>query len=321
MEPLQEQMQRLQSLNVPQTKRPDFEEFWQGVLREVRRAPLDVESTVAEHPIPGMEVRDLTYAALDGTRIRAWLLMPAQARHGPVPCLVHYHGAGGSRGFPSNHVQWVAMGSAVLAMDFRMQGGSTGSQTGFCGGAGGVHLGTLGLPGRKTWYRYWAVVDALRALLVALETPEVDSSRIALCGGSQGGGMCLTVAALMPEHVAIAMPNVPSACRLEKRVFDRAGGYGQIAEYLRRHPEQVEQVCATLSYYDNMNLADRIRCPLLVSVGLKDPVCPPECTYAALNKVSAPMQLCAYPFGEHDGGGAVHGEKMLTFFREHLLAD
>ncbi len=316
---LDERMQELRNLDVPSTARPDFDDFWQGVMRDVRETPLDVRSETVDYPIRTMRVEDLTYAALDGTRVRAWRLLPPEAEDGPVPCVVEYHGAGGSRGYPSNHLRWVAMGAAVVAMDFRMQGGLTGSETGFAGGAGGVNLSTLGLPGRKTWYRYWCVTDALRALRVALETTGVDNSRIAVTGGSQGGGMALTAAALMPEEVALCMANVPSVCRLEKRVFDRAGGYGRIAEYLRRHPDQVDEVCATLSYYDNMNLADRIRCPVLVSLGLKDPVCPPECTYAALNKITVPLEVCAYPFGEHDGGGDVHGEKMLRFFRERLL--
>ncbi len=321
MQPLKDQLAELESLEVPLTRRPDFDEFWNEVLHDVREAPLEVSYETVDYPIRGMEVRDLTFAALDGTRVHAWMLLPPEAKDGPVPCLMHYHGMTGSRGYPSDFLLWVAMGAAVASIDFRMQGGPTNSETGFGGGAGNVYFSTLGLPGRKTWYRYWLVTDALRMLLVALEEPATDSDRIAVCGGSQGGGMCLTVAALMPEHVALAMPNVPSACRLEKRVFSRAGGYGQIAEYLRRHPDEVEEVCATLSYYDNMNLADRIRCPMLVSLGLKDPVCPPECTYAALNRVGAPMEVCAYPFGEHDGGGAVHDQKMLRYFREHMLDD
>jgi len=114
---------------------------------------------------------------------------------------------------------------------------------------------------------------------------------------------------------------VPSSCWLEKRLFDRAGGYGDIAEFLRRHPDTLDQVCTTLSYYDNINLTDRIRCPVLVSVGLKDPVCPAENVYAAYNKIGAPKEIAPYPFGEHDGGGGVHSERKLAFFRRHILGD
>lgn len=130
--------------------------------------------------------------------------------------------------------------------------------------------------------------------------------------------MALSAAAL-ETSVALCMADVPSRCWFERRLFDRAGGYGKVAEFLRRHPDRLETVCRTMSYCDNLNLAERIRCPVLVSVGLKDPVCPPPNVYAACNKIRSQKEICPYPFGEHDGGGAVHNEKKLAFFAEHLL--
>jgi len=296
MELLDRRIAELEALAVPQTKRPDFDDFWRGTLDRVHGAPLGVQGGAVDHPVRSMEVRDLTFDALDGTPIRTWLILPPEAKDGPVPALVCYHGAGGSRGVPSNYVAWAAMGA----------------------GAGQPSLAVLGLTGRREWYRYHAVTDSLLAYRLARETPEIDADRVCVTGGSQGGGMSLTVAALEPS-VALCMADVPSACWLEKRLYDRAGGYGKIAEFLRRHPDRVDEVCATLSYFDNINLADRIRCPVLISLGLKDPVCPPENVYAAANKISSEKELCVYPFGEHDGGGQVHVERKLAFFRRHML--
>lgn len=320
MEMLKEQLAALESLDVPQTKRPDFDRFWAAAVGEVHRVPLGVEAARMPHPIRAMEVRDLTFRGLDGTPVRAWLILPPEAREQKVPAVVCYHGAGGSRGVPSAHVGWVAMGAAVLAYDFRMQGGLTGSETGFASGGGQPMLSLLGIEDKATYYGYHVRTDALRALRVAAETPEIDAGRICVTGGSQGGGMSLSVAGLEPS-VALCMADVPSACWLEKRLFDRRGGWGNIAEFLRRRPDMVDQVCTTLSYYDNINLTDRIRCPVLVSLGLKDPVCPPENVYAAINKIRGEKEVVAYPFGEHDGGGQVHAERKLEFFRRHLLGD
>ena len=317
MDLIDRQLQGLEALDVPQTKRPDFDEFWSETMDAVNSTPLEAEWSVVEHPIRSMEVRDLTYRGLDGTPVRGWVLLPAGAQ-GPLPAVVCYHGATGSRGYPADFCAWVAMGAAVVTHDVRMQGGMTGSNTGFPCGAGSISWATMGLQDKTTWYYFHAWTDALRAFRLAAETPEIDTARIAVNGGSQGGALSLAVAALEPS-AALCMADVPSSCWLEKRLFDRAGGYGQLAEFLRRHPEELDRVCTTISYYDNINLADRIQCPTLVSVGLKDPVCPPENVYAAYNKIPAPKEIAAYPFGEHDGGGAVHAERKLAFFSKHIL--
>jgi cephalosporin-C deacetylase len=212
---------------------------------------------------------------------------------------------------------WLAMGVAVISIDFRMQGGRTGSATGFTG-CGSLYWMTLGIENPRTSYFYCVVTDCLRALTLARETSEIDSARIAVEGGSQGGGAGLQMAGL-DQSVALCMVDVPSWCWWEKRVCDRAGGGGQIANLLLRRPEMIDQVLHTLTYFDNLNHVGNITCPVLVSYGLKDPVCPPDCVHAACNKITAPLEMVPYPFGEHGGGGGWHFEPKLRFFKRHLL--
>ncbi len=305
-----EQLAPLRALQVRETKQPDFDAFWAETVAQATATPLQAALQPLAYPLPGMHVLDLSFAGLDGTPILGWLLLPTAAC-GPVPVVVCYHGAGGSRGEPAHFAHWLLAGCAVLTMDFRMQNGLTGSHTGFAShqSPGWMNMGLLD---KRDFYFYHTWTDALRLLQVAFQRPELDPARVAVEGGSQGGGAALAMAALEPR-VALCMADVPSMCRLEKRVFDRSGGAKHIAEVLRDHPEFVEQVCTTLSYFDNLNLAARIRCPVLVSCGLKDPVCPPDTIFAAYNKITAEKEMVPYPFGEHGGGGTAHLRRKLAF--------
>ena len=58
------------------------------------------------------------------------------------------------------------------------------------------------------------------------------------------------------------------------------GAFAAVADFLRRHPEQTDLVMDNLSYFDTMNMADRITCPVLASVALKDEICPPLMYFA-----------------------------------------
>jgi cephalosporin-C deacetylase len=318
MDLIKQQLKQLEQIDAPQTKRADFDDFWKHAVDTSRTVALDVRGGVVGYPIRAMEVRDITFAGLDGTRVNAWFLLPAAASAKErVPLLVHYHGASGSRELPSGYAGWILQGLAVLSMDFRMQGGMTGSNTGFAGQAKDCWF-NLGLLDRDSHYFYHVWTDALRLIEVGLADARIDPKRVCVEGGSQGGATALAMAALHPA-ATLCMADVPSNCWFERRVFTRSGSANGVAEFLRRYPQHVDKVCETLSYYDNINLADRIRCPTLVSVGLKDPVCPPENVYAAYNKIRAPKEIGVYPFGEHDGGGAYHAERKVEFLARHFF--
>lgn len=316
MQQLADQISKYEALDVSQTKQPDFGAFWAEALRRCDETPLNVQGGVMNYPVPKMEVRDLTFQGLDGTPVRTWLILPPEAKEKKVPVVVHYHGAGWHRGDPSDFSSWILAGFAVVSCDFRMQRGDTGSNTGFPGNS---QFGwwTMGITDLKNSYLFCVWTDCLRAIRLARETPEIDSSRIAVVGGSQGGGMSLGMAAL-DRSVALCIADVPSNCWMDERVYRRAGGAGGIADYLRAYPERVELVHNALSYFDILNHGPNITCRVMVSCGLKDTVCPPDCAYAAYNKITAPKEMVVYPFAEHEGGGPIQNLRRISFAREHF---
>jgi cephalosporin-C deacetylase len=315
---IDKQLEALNSIDVPLTRRPDFQIFWKEALAKVKRVPLNIKMRRIETAFPGIEAFDLTFEGLDGTDVNAWFLLPVQAKEGKVPCVVRYHGSSGSRGVPADHAAWLLTGSAVLAMDHRMQGGRTGSNTGFTGGPAYDEF-IFGIEDKSKYYFYHAVTDALRAVETVLQQDNIDHGRIAVEGGSQGGGASLIVSALHPS-ISLCLADVPSFSYMEKRLFDKTGAANVIAELIKRHPEMLDTVCETLSYFDNINHAENIKCPVLVSVGLKDNVCTPDTVFASYNRIRSPKRISVYPFGEHGGGGAVHFEVKLSFLKEHFFS-
>jgi pimeloyl-ACP methyl ester carboxylesterase len=88
-------------------------------------------------------------------------------------------------------------------------------------------------------------------------------------------------------------------------------GYTAASDWPRDHyPELIARVPGltfddihrVLSYIDTMNLADRIRCPVLMSVGLQDSVCPPHTAFATYNQIRSLKEYRVYPFADHAVG-------------------
>lgn len=303
------QTDQLETVDVPPTAQPDMDAFWKAALRRCEEVPLNVKCSADSSP----EIRNLTFEGLDGTLVHTWLLLPPEAKERKVPVVICCHGANRSRGKPTDFSDWLAAGCAVISPDFRLQRGTTGSMTKF-DGDGKSGWWTLNLNDLMSSYLYCVWTDFLRAVRIARETPEIDPAQIAVEGHSQGGGMALGLAAL-DRSVSLCMADVPSSCWMEHRIETRSGGGAGIANYLANFPERAEIVRRNLSYFDNINLAPGITCPVLVSVGLQDTVCPPECTYAAYNKIRAVKEIAVYPQAGHEGGRLEHRARKLEFVK------
>ena len=154
------------------------------------------------------------------------------------------------------------------------------------------------LEAEKSYYRAVAI-DSLRAVCCALEQPEVDSERVFAFGGSQGGGLTLIVTAL-EKRIRAAVAHVPNLCHMDMGILQSVSSLSEAADFVTRFPDRLSDVLKTLSYFDIMNLGDRIRQPVHVTVGLKDMTCLPETIFAAYNRIcSENKSIEVHPFMGH----------------------
>lgn len=309
----------LESYRAAVTEPHDFAEFWATTLGEARRHELASTYTRVDTGLVAVDTFDVEYCGFGGHRIKAWLHMPATAlRHGPLPGVVQYQGYGGGRGLPHENLMWALAGYAHLVMDTRGQGSeSSYGETDDPVGAGPAHPGfmTRGISSPETYYYRRVFTDAVRAVETLRAHDAVDADTIAVTGGSQGGGITLAVAALVPDLIA-AMPNVPFLSDFPRatRLID-SDPYAEIARYLKTRRYDVERVYATLAYFDAATMARHASAPALFSVGLMDRTCPPSTVFAAYNAYAADKEIAVYPFNDHEGGQGFHFVKQMQWLR------
>jgi len=301
---------------------PDFDAFWQSTLAESRESPLEPRFEPVDVGLRTLESFDLSFSGYRGQRIKAWFilprLLPRQRGKRPLPCVVEYIGYGGGRGLPLDWLIWPSAGYAYLVMDTRGQGSASR-----CGdtpdlpveGSSPHYPGfmTLGILDPRTYYYRRLFVDAVRAVEAARSHPEVDGSRVAATGTSQGGGLTLAVAGLDPD-LAVAMPDVPYLCHYRRAVeITDEAPYSEITRFLRVHRDKIDTVFRTLSYFDGVNFAAAAGAAALFSVGLMDTICPPSTVFAAYNHYAGPKELAAYRYNNHEGGQTDHALVKLRY--------
>lgn len=297
----------------------DFDGFWARTLEESRGHSLAPAFEPVHYGLRTVETHDVTFSGYGGQRVKGWLILPRE-RSGLLPCVVEFLGYGGGRGFATDWLLWSAAGYAHLVMDTRRQGsawgkgdtpdvepeGSNPQYPGFM---------TRGILEPDTYYYRRVFTDGVRAVEAAREHPAIDAGRIAVTGGSQGGGISIAVAALS-DGVRVCMPDVPFLCHFRRATeITDAYPYQEIGRFLLVHRDKVDRVFETLSYFDGVNLAARGAGRALFSAGLMDETCPPSTVYAAYNHWPGEKQIRTYRYNHHEGGGNFQTVEKLRFLQ------
>ncbi len=281
----------------------DFDAYWERALEEMRAVKPETTLVPVDMKAPFVECFDMFFTGVGGARIHAKLMRPAQPAK-PGPAVVFFHGYSGNSSDWNERFGYVAAGFTVAVLDVRGQGGLSEDVGGHKGNTLNGQI-IRGLDGKPEDLLFRSIyLDCAQLIYLVMDMPQVDRSRVGAIGGSQGGGLTLAAAGLVPE-LNRAAPYYPFLCDyLRVWEMDLAkDAYAELKQYFRwfdpRH-ERREAIFTRLGYIDAQFLAARIRCRTLMLTGLMDTVCPPSSQFAAFNKITAPKEVIFYPDFGHE---------------------
>ena len=315
-------LEQLRAYRTETAEPPELDLWWQLRLDEARAKAREPSLTRYEADIYGpVEVYDAEFSGANGDRIRAWYLRPAGAGE-RTPVVVKFIGYGGGRGLPTEHALLPALGYCVFVMDTRGQGGrwTTGATgdypAGQRGGPENAQVMTRGLSRPEDYYYTRLFTDAAMAVETASEL--AGAPRVAVSGVSQGGGLALATAALVPRVVSVCHADVPFLCDIQRAItLAPEAPYTEVSEFLAHHLDLIPAALDTLRYVDCALLARRITARCLLSAGLMDTICPPSTVFAAYNEITAGKDISVHPFTGHVVPVA-HVQRQLRHFRDFL---
>jgi len=106
-----------------------------------------------------------------------------------------------------------------------------------------------------------------RAIDYIQTRPDWDGKTIVIMGTSMGGQQSLVTAGLRPQVTAVIV-NEPSGADSNGDLHGRKAGYPN-------WPSKDPKVMETALYFDTVNLASRIKAPVLAASGFIDTTAPP----------------------------------------------
>lgn len=285
-------------------KPSDHAEYWKRAIDEMNATDPQPEFIPAGYENPVAECFDLYFTGVKGARVHAKLLKPKSVIK-PQPALLQFHGYSGDCGDWQSKFGFVASGFTVAALDCRGQGGLSEDKGGVFGNTlqGHIIRGLDDPDPDNLLYRQIFLDTAMLAKIV-MGLPYVDETRVGAMGGSQGGGLTLACASLVPEIKRLA-PVYPFLSDY-RRVWEMdlaKDAYVELQQYFKRFDprhQKEDAVFTKLGYIDIQYLVERIKGEVLMATGLMDTICPPSTQFAAYNKIKAPKRVEIYPDFGHE---------------------
>ena len=286
------------------TKEPDFDRFWKETVTALRGVDPQFELIdCPEKSTPTLRVYEVKMRSLGGVRIRGWYEVPK--KEGPFPAALRLPGYG-----QNMKPVGIFKDIALLSLNPRGHGNSQEDIK-----AEPKNYWIRGLDDKDLYYYRGAYMDCVRGIDFLCSRKEIDKKKIAVFGGSQGGGLSFAAASL-DQRVSLCAPIVPFLAHWKK--YFRTTNWPEMNEWVESKEERTwERTLKTLSYFDSMNLAARIQCPVFMGVGLQDPVCPPATNFAALNHTKGPKKYQVYARANHSLGPS-HQERVRDWIRENF---
>lgn len=272
----------------PTTTMPaDFNEFWDNAMAKAGQVPMDV--TIKHSDKESNAKIDVYYVRIQSYRKGNYVygVLSVPKGEGRKPAILRLPGAAvrqfhGPSDLASEGFIVLEIGVHGIPVDqdeeiyHQLESGALSGYT------------AQGIDNRDTYYYKRSILGCVRAIDYLCSRDDVDASRIATYGGSQGGMLSIMTAAL-DKRVKCLFAYFPAFCELGGYYYGRAGGW----PHMFRNPNEpnIKARLEVSRYYDTVNFARRLTAPGFYAWGFNDPACCPTSTFSAYNVITAPKQL------------------------------
>ncbi len=273
----------------------DFDAFWAEKVKELQAIPANPVLARSESNHPSVDYWKITMNNIRGSRINGQLARPATGDKFPALLIVQWAGVYGLQpGWVTDRAAegWLALN--ILPHDLPIDKPQEFYRDQSRGDL--RNYWAIGNDDRETSYFLRMYLSCYRAAEYLAQRDDWNGKTLVVMGDSQGGQQTLVTAGFHPRITA-ALALVPAGADMLGPGMGRKGGWPQW--YDQVGGKDTAKVHEASRYYDVANFASRIKCPVLVGVGLLDETCPPAGVLAAVNQISSPTELVILPQSGH----------------------
>ena len=269
----------------------DFDRFWDGELKKLAAIPMKAVRTPYKEG-DFWRCEEVEINSIADIPVTGFLVIPKNAAKKSLPAVIIFHGAG----FKSSSIHTEYKDRAIV-FDVNAHGIKNGMPREFYKQLNRKTPADRNVfnhrNDREKSYFKNMFLRTVRAIEFVKTLPEWDGKVIIVAGRSQGGAQAIAAASLS-DDVTLCVANVPALADHRAREFNRAHGWPGI------NRGNAPDVVAASEYIDIINLASRIKCETIMSLGAIDMICPPTSVWLTFQELKCVKHITFFPRMGHN---------------------
>lgn len=289
------------------SERPgDFDEFWLKGQSELKDIPMDARTTLlSEYSNARHRCFKINLANINNTRVYGFLNVPVSSnlslKETKYPALLITPGASISKPrAPQISNNYLILFMSVHDYDVGLPAEKYEefeARYKQLSPIGSSRYHFIGAPDRERYFYRRVILGIDRAINYLASHPDFNRKQLIIQGSSQGGFLALAVAGLN-KYVTGVAASQPGFCDHAGYLAGRMPGAPRLVQMAPK--DQGEKWLKMSAYFDVVNFAPKISCPVIMSVGFIDLTCSPSSVYSAYNEITSQKYIMNMPLYGHD---------------------
>ncbi|WP_448702913.1 acetylxylan esterase [Mucilaginibacter sp. AW1-3] len=271
----------------------DFWPFWDNAKKELAKVPPQYRVTyMPKLSKDNDEIYLVEMQSLGNITIRAWMTLPKDRKPGQkFAVAIAYPGYGGEM-----HPFYNTSGMIHIGLNIRGLGNSRDV----------IHPTrddyiNVGIADKDTYIFKGVMMDCVRLNDFLVTRPEVDTKAIFATGGSLGGYLSMATASL-DDRIALCSGDNPGYPDIRAMGYD-VFPINTMKYYADKNHFDVERSLKTWDYYNLKSFVTRLKCPVVMGIGLLDNFISPAAEMHVYNNIPATeKKLFIFPNLAHEVG-------------------
>ncbi|MCG8306466.1 MAG: acetylxylan esterase [Cytophagales bacterium] len=276
----------------------DFMDFWDKSVQELNVINPDYGlKPIKRAGKTRTDLYEVEMQSFGNLTVRGWLEVPK--KKGKYPTLLRVPGY-------TENLRPLDKYEDMIIFSFNTRDHGESDNT----GVRSYDMWVRGMESKENYYYRGIFLDCMRAIDYLESRDDVDMERLAIWGGSQGGGLSFAIAAL-DQRVKLCVVDIPYMCDYPR--YFAITHWNEIDHWFAEDASHTwELMYNTLSYFDTKYLAKRIKCPVMMGIGLQDDVCPPSTSFMTFNLIEGDKSFDIYKNEKHAQPDAHYENRFLS---------
>ncbi len=290
----------------------DFDSFWNESVAKMKNVPLEASIKQNNKKTSSkFKAYNISYNGFMKARITGELLAPYTKEKPRVIIVIHDYNRA-----PMIHHQLLPENMAYFFPVLRGHHSLPEETDGEILGPGYMIENILE---KERYYVRRVYMDILRGIDLLRLIKELDCSSIGIIGKGFGAATAVVAASFSKRVTALAL-DTPSFCYLPlSQNISESDAAHEINSFLTEMKTKKSIVKKNMTYFDILNFADKIKCPVLATVGFKDQISPPKCVFALFNQLLCEKTMSIFPEEGNNAGGSAQFKKSLEWIIDTVL--